>query len=265
MYGKERVMILERIVCGIFALLWGTLIWTGAAFSANAPLSVKLAAKNIKISTFYNGTTMDVSGTLPEDADIVLTVSGPKKDVHLKKKGKVAGFLWMNKSDVSLENTPAVYMAYTPEGTSKDLLRPELGVGYKALVNDIRIIPESEDKAFIFGEYVKLMEEWGVYAIHKGAIKYQKTGNGEKQFSATLIIPSKMQAGAYHVNAIAIKNGIVISQVNKEFTLTLSGLPESIEALAFGSPLMFGIMAVLIAIATGLIIGFIFKGGGGAH
>jgi uncharacterized protein (TIGR02186 family) len=226
---------------------------------------MELAAKTIKISTFYNGTTLEVTGSIPEDTDVVLQVSGPKKDVHLKEKGKVAGFLWMNKTDVSLENTPAVYMVYTPAGPADTFINPELGIGYKALLGNIDISPESADKPFIFGEYVKLMEKSGVYAVNEGSVTYGEPNNGVKGFSVTLTIPSKMSAGNYTVEAIAVRNGTAASRTQENLTLELSGLPAIIAKMAYGSPLLFGIMAVFIAIGTGLIIGVIFRGGGGAH
>ncbi len=256
---------MNRIMYGLVAWLLMSLAWAGSSAAADKPLLMELAAKTIKISTFYNGTTLEVTGSLPEDADVVLQVSGPRKDVHLKEKGKVAGFLWMNKTDVSLENTPAVYMVYTPAGPSEKFINTELGVGYRALVKDISIEPKTEDKAFIFGEYVKLMEKSGVYAVNEAAVSYGEPNDGLKGFSTTLTIPSKMSAGDYTVEAIAVKEGTAINRTHEDLTLELSGLPAAISSLAFGKPLIFGIMAVFIAIATGLIIGVIFRGGGGAH
>jgi uncharacterized protein (TIGR02186 family) len=239
--------------------------FAGASQAAEEPLLMELAATTIKISTFYNGTTLEVTGSVPEDSNVVLQVSGPKHDVHLKEKGKVAGFLWMNKTDVSLENAPAVYMVYTPAGPKKDFLNPELGLGYQALVNDITIEPESEDKAFIFGEYVKLMEKSGVYAVHEAAVTYGPATEGVKGFQVTLAIPPKMNQGNYTVEAVEIKDGKAINRIQEDLTLEFSGLPATISKLAYGSPLLFGFMAVFIALGTGLIIGVIFRGGGGAH
>ena len=258
----------KSIQQALLSLLTAALIIPALSWSVQAaeePLLIELASKTIQISTFYNGTTLEVTGSVPADADVVLQVSGPKKDVHLKEKGKVAGFLWMNKSDVSLENTPAVYMVYTPAGPKDKFVNPKLGVGYEALIDDITITPESEDKDFIFGEYVKLMEKAGVYGINENTVTYGDANEGMKEFFATLVIPSKMSAGDYKVEAIAVKDGAVLSRTSENLTLELSGLPKTIATMAYGSPLLFGFMAVFIALATGLLIGVIFRGGSGAH
>ena len=227
-----------------------------------AQVELSLDRPTIKITTFYNGTTLKINGSVPADTEAVLQVEGPRHNVPLKVKGKVAGVLWMNKTDVELEKTPAVYMIYSSSGLT---LTPETGVGYGALEEHISIIPETADKQFVFGEYIKLMEKSGVYGIFKGGLNYAESRDGRRSFSATITIPPKMNAGDYTITAVAVKNGKNTAQATKQLTIVLSGLPKAIASLAFGMPLLFGIMAVFIAVATGLIIGVLFKGGGGAH
>ncbi len=253
--------------------------WAATAVAANDVISFNLAHKKLKITTFYNGTTLKASGTIPADADALLHVLGAKKNVALKVKGRVAGLLWMNKTDVELENTPAVYMVYTPEKVGKDLLLSQLdmgykamvkdvamlGIGYKSLVQDIEIKPASADKKFVFGEYIKLMEKAGVYGVFNGTVEYGTPEAGRKTFTVTLKIPPKMHADTYRVEAIAIRDGKVLGQSSEDLTIELSGLPKIIASLSYGHSLLFGIMAVVIAVAAGLLIGVLFKGGGGAH
>jgi len=274
---QEREM--NRFVYGLGIFVLVILTWIGVSRAAEEPIQLKLARPIIKISTFYNGTTLKATGTIPADADVLVQVIGLRKDVHLKVKGKVAGLLWMNKTDVELKNTPAVYMIYTPDKVEPDLLLPELGVGsetlvkdikllhvgYKNLVKDITINPSSANKVFIFSEYVKLMEKDGVYAVNNGDVIYGEVKNGQKKFSVTLSIPPKMSAGEYEVKALAIRDAKTIGQVRESLRVELSGLPKFIASLSYDHSLLFGIMAVVIAIATGLIIGVLFKGGGGAH
>lgn len=225
----------------------------------------QLATEHVDMTTFYDGTTIAVNGTAPADSSVVLEVSGPKQDVHLKEKGKVFGFLWMNKTDVALENAPADYMIYTPDSPDQNLLGLKTGIGYAAIEQDITVMPETENKDFIFGEFVKLMEKSGVYSINKGAVTYGEVQAGVKPFSATLIIPSKMKPGEYHVKAIAIQNGSVVDKVQTNLVLQLKGFPAMISYLAYDKSLLFGFLAVGVAVAVGLIIGTLFKGGKGAH
>jgi len=74
-----------------------------------------------------------------------------------------------------------------------------------------------------------------------------------------------MNAGKYLIEAITIKDGKAVGRASEEITIELSGLPKIIALLSYEHSLLFGIMAVVIAVATGLLIGVLFKGGGGAH
>ncbi|BCO10824.1 hypothetical protein GF1_32000 [Desulfolithobacter dissulfuricans] len=228
-------------------------------------VQMELSTSVIRIPAFYNGTTLEASGTVPADADVVIRVMGPREDVHLKEKGKVFGFLWMNKTDVTLGNTPAVYMLYVPENRGSELLSPELGLGYQALEQEVTLEPASEDKPFVLGEYVKLMEKYGVYDDHAGTVRYTDTPAGERHFSTTLTIPPKMKPGQYQVQCYAVRDGRVSGQTGETLTIELTGMPALIANMAYNHALMYGIIAVCIAIAAGLLMGMLFKGKGGAH
>jgi hypothetical protein len=264
MKTEGNTLMVREVLIFFLVALTGFFSASFACLAAGA-LDLQLASDTIDISTFYNGTTLEVSGTAPADTDVVLEVSGAKKDVHLKEKGKVLGILWMNKTDVSLENAPANYMVYTPDKPVDALLNPETSIGYQSLVKDIVINPATEDKAFIFGEYVKLMEKSGVYAIYQGRVKYGPAKGGTRTFAATLVVPPKMSTGTYQVRGFALRNGTVVDRAGRDLTVRLQGFPAMIYSLAYDHSLLFGIMAVVIAIGAGLGIGALFKGGGGAH
>ncbi len=255
---------LHKIITFWGVLTVGILIAAAPGVTAD-DLQLLLSTDTINITTFYNGSTLEVTGKVLADNDVVIEVSGPKTDVHLKEKGKVLGLLWMNKNDVSLANAPADYMIYYPANASQELIGQKTGIGYEVVEKEIVIEPADADRAFIFGEYVKLMEKSGVYAMNEGSVTYGPETDGVKPFSATLKIPVKMKPGSYHVKALSIRQGAVTAELDRELSLQLQGFPAMIAKLAFGNSLLFGIMSVVIAIATGLIIGVLFKGGGGAH
>ncbi|WP_456473302.1 TIGR02186 family protein [Desulfolithobacter sp.] len=243
----------------VFLLAFAT---TGVAADQ---VQMELSTRVIRIPAFYNGTTLEVTGTVPADADVVIRVMGPREDVHLKEKGKVFGFLWMNKTDVTLGNTPAVYMLYVPENRGRELLSPKLGLGYQALEQEVSLEPASEDKSFVLGEYVKLMEKYGVYNDHAGTVMYTGNAGPGRSFSATLTIPPKMKPGQYQVQCYAVRDGRVSGQTGDTLTIELTGMPALIANMAYNHALTYGIIAVCIAIAAGLLMGMLFKGKGGAH
>ena len=76
MYTEKNIM--KRVVYGLLTVVLVSLAWFNSSMAAEGPLLLELAKTNIKISTFYNGTTLDVAGSLPADEDVVVQLSGPK-------------------------------------------------------------------------------------------------------------------------------------------------------------------------------------------
>ncbi len=244
----------------IFTLLISGIIW-----ASEASLSFEMRPNHIEISTFYNGTTVIAKGKVPYGTEAVLRISGHYTELHLKKKGKVAGLLWMNIGDVTIDNVPEAFMVVCSDNMSKKIDDPGLNLGYKYLEKMMTLEPKDEDKGFIFREFVKLQEKSGTYGIFGGKLKYTEKSNGIREFEATIPVPPKIKQGDYKVEAFAVKNDKILASSDRKLTLKQGGFPELVSRLAFNYSLIYGIGAVVIAIFAGLLMGVLFKGKGGAH
>jgi hypothetical protein len=234
-----------------------------AAMAAGATMELKPAG--IEITTFYNGTTVTIEGQIPADAEAVIRVSGEGEELHLKKKGTVGGLLWMNTGDVSLENAPKTYMTYTSASLGDINASAAQTYGLKALKDRITVLPESEDKEFIIGEFVKLKKKDGLYNVNPNTVSYGTVAQGMKSFTVTAVIPPRMGKGDYSVDMGVVQGNKIVDQLSQSLQVIQVGFPAKLTKLAFQNPLLHGIMAVIIAIAAGLFMGVVFKSKGGAH
>jgi len=231
----------------------------------SSEITVNLEPAEIHISAFYNGSFVKVSGTIPAGTEAVVRAIGQKEEVHVKKKGKVAGLLWMNTADITFKNTPGVFILLTSKDLENMVTRPDSKIGFSSIKDKVEIEPASEDKDFLFGEFVKLKQTQRLYLTNFDAIKYGQERNGVRPFSALLPVPPKMKPGTYDIDVLAVQNGSVIAKADTKLVVRAIGFPEELTKLAFDYPLLYGIMAVFIAIFAGLLIGVLFKGKGGAH
>ncbi len=236
---------------------------TQASLAAGTSMTIVPAA--VEISAFYNGTSVMVKGQIPANAEAVIRLSGAGKELHLKKKGKVGGFLWMNTGDVTLENAPNVYMVYTPKEITDLDNSPARQLSIPALKDRITVAPASEDKDFIVGEFIKLKEKYALYTVNDETVKYGAVSDGTKTFSVKVAIPPRMKQGIYKIDLGVVQDGKLTQITTKELKVKLIGFPAQLSKLAFGKPITHGVMAVLVAIAAGLLMGVIFRGKGGAH
>ena len=75
-----------------------------------------------------------------------------------------------------------------------------------------------------------------------------------------------MPPGKYEIVVYNLNNKHQIENLEKDFfEVKLTGFPKFISDMAFNHSLIYGILAVIIAILAGFVMGFIFKDKGGAH
>jgi len=234
--------------------------------SAGADVSLELDPNNVRIGTFYNGTTIEATGLVPADAEILVRVSGAGEELHLKKKGKVGGLLWMNTGDVTFEHAPRAYMLNTTTTLADRLEQPAIGLGFIALEKQVEISATDEaEKTFLFQEFLKLKKKAGLYIIDTASTSYAPAENGMKSFHSVLTIPPRMTPGAYTVELFAVTGDQVVGSTTNKFNIKQIGFPAQLSDLAFNKSIFYGVMSVIIALGAGLLMGTLFKGKGGAH
>ena len=233
-------------------------------------IQAHLTPEAVDIGTFFNGTEVYVSGNVSRDAEVVVRLSGMRQDVALKKKGKVLGLLWMNLGSITIHNAPTLYLVYisddleTTARTQPDKWE-DLGFGFAALKKKVDISSAEGDSEEIFGEFLKLKESEGLYAIEPGRVTYGEGESGGKSFEAVLQIPPRLTPGKYLVETFAVKDGSVEASTKAELQVKQVGFPALVSGLAFKRGALYGLLATIIAIAAGLLMGVLFKGEKGAH
>ena len=63
----------------------------------------------------------------------------------------------------------------------------------------------------------------------------------------------------------ALNQGNIVARTTDHLKVDEVGLPALLSALAFEHGGLYGILASLIAIAAGLLMGFLFRGSKGVH
>ncbi|MGD8531234.1 MAG: TIGR02186 family protein [Syntrophobacterales bacterium] len=238
--------------------------------SAAAYLNALLTPEAVKIGVFFNGTKVYVSGDVSRDAEVVVRLSGMRQDVALKKKGKALGLLWMNLDSITIHNVPNLYLVCISKSLEATARRQpdqweELGFGFAALKKGVDISSGEAESEAIFTEFLKLKESEGLYGIETGKVTYGEAKSRGKSFEAVLDIPPRLAPGKYSVETFAVKNGSVAARTTAELQVKQVGLPAFISRLALNRGALYGLLATIVAIAAGLLMGVIFKGEKGAH
>lgn len=217
----------------------------------------------VGIGLTYAGSRVHVSGEVPAGAEIYLKVSSAPTRVTLKEMGRKAIF-WLGVKQVEVTGMPKVYQLYSSAPFAR--LTPELAAqtgldpSYAAACRGARIqagegvqVTPAERRSFLEA-LVKIREERGLYSITENTIRVDGG-----RFTADVSIPPGVPQGTVNVTAFAVRHGQVVAQESGVLRVQNTGLARFIRELAATDAPDYGVLAVLVALITGTVVGVGFS------
>jgi len=232
----------------------------GTAWTAE---SGKLAIQPevLDIGTFYSGCQVTISGEVPKGQDVVVEIAGPVANGQFDLKGRVGPF-WMTNGRAEMDGAPAMYAILLPGGRDWQKKASSLGLGLERLRNEIAIQSATVSPDELFNMFLELKKSEGLYVVEDNAVAYAAENNGFRRFTAVCHFPRSTVAGNYTIKATEIINGAKGMELSRSFTVDEVGFSRLVYDLATNQRLVYGILAVAIALFAGAVMGLLFKGGG---
>lgn len=254
---KIRYFILLAVIC---------LLSASAVAAVQDGVRLTLKPQDIRIGTFYNGATLTATGSIPADSEAIVRFISAPSDVHMKQKTKVAGVMWMNTGSITFKQVPNVCIISSAVDFKHLAVKAGAvdGLRLVSLKNSIRIKAEGGQGSDIFAEFLKLKKKEGLYREVTGNISYAKASNGLKTFKVLIPLPSRLSPGAYTVDVAAVGSGGIVARGQQTIDAKLEGAPALMASMAFNYPILYGVLASLLAVLAGLVIGLVFQSKG-AH
>lgn len=226
--------------------------------SANAsPLVADLSNYQISMDSGFNGTKIFVFGTRNDTGDIVVVVRGENKDYLIRKKEEFAG-VWVNRDHITFRNLPNFYAIASSKNLSeinKNILFTQLGIG-----EDFLLSPPAEiDKQARFNEFknafLNYQHSKNIYNLNMENINFM----GETLFKTVVDFGDNIPTGNYTAEIYLISDGEVVGMQSTPISVEKTGLDAFIYNFAHNSPILYGVSAVLFALAAGWFAGRIFE------
>jgi hypothetical protein len=218
----------------------------------------------LRITESFHGRTVHISAEIPRGAQAVVELKGQAHEEHLLRKGRQWG-VWMNVGEISVRNAPSVYLAMTTDSKLLSKQDPEDRWGYGALREQVKFsgsIPQTGESD-LFKQFVEFKESEGLYGVFPGALRVASTQDNEMRVQGQLHLPGNIKPGEYRVDLSVLDNGKIVERKSIEFSVVMRQLAAFLRSLAMQHPTLYGLLAVVIAMAMGLLMGFVFKGRGG--
>lgn len=216
------------------------------------PLVADLSRHLVAITTAFGGADLLVFGALREPrGDVVVTLRGPDRPVRVRRRAPVGPF-WVVTEEVRFPRVPAFYAVYAErplEGSVPPDLRQRLRLGLAALAGEL--VPDREiapERLALFRAALLRREvARGVLVEVPGGVRRV----GDILMRADVHLPAAVRPGNYEVRTLYFRDGrLAHAQSNVLFVSTV-GLEAEIADFARGSPLLYGIASVLLAMGAG--------------
>lgn len=187
---------------------------------------------------------------------VVIVVTGPLQDRVARLSRQRFG-IWMNIEQMVFRNFPSFYHVLA-SGKLADITDQHT-------LDQLGILPEAQTRvtpapgmadAALFGrELVRLMTEEGYFGVNEQGVVFRSN----TFYLAQVTLPSDVAPGPYLARTYLFKNGAVIAEYSEGFSVRKIGFERFVGLAAQQQPLLYGLVAVILAVFTGWLGGVVFR------
>ncbi len=247
--------------CTIFLLFLST------PFTSNA-LEVGLDNHHIAVTTGFIGSDVILFGAVSDVGSLVIKVTGPPQKAVIRKKERILG-VWANTQQAHFEALPSFYFyaaakiptllpsAQLHSDLTANSLRREkvnvqdLAVHFSDFSKDLTKQQQFEYKQAL----ISLKQQQYLYPEIQGDITFI----GQELFRLAVHFPASVPIGTYKLEVLHIQDGLTIKAKTTPLIVSKEGISADIAYFAHKHSLLYGIMAISIAILSGWLGAIIFK------
>lgn len=253
-----------HIIAGALVALWMACTGLAAQTLPVEQIESDLSSRTIAIESNFTGQRIVIFGTIensrqtefePGLYDVVVAVRGPRETVVARRKTRVAG-IWINSDALTFANAPGYYAVLSGREL-KDIASPTILNAYGLGFDSIGLRPLGKNvpgrAAGNLSDFkdaiVRIMERQGLYRYDPEGVVFV----GRNLFRATVDLPASVPVGDYATDVYLLREGEVLSHNRSELRIDKEGFERFVFSAAFDYPTLYGIVAVIIAIVSGLI------------
>lgn len=243
------------------------------AVVSNVPperVEADVSTRTIAVTSGYSGAEILVFGTIENSRqpsaesgfyDVVVVVEGAPEALMVRRKGRVAG-LWVNTSTFNFNAVPSYYAVASTrpvEEFADTAILDENGIGLDAVrmsaAADSAVRVSSEDLISYKAAVTRLKQAASLFKRDDYGVIF----TGRSLFRATIGLPATVPVGPLTARVFLFHEGKLLSRYQARVVLEREGIERWLYAFAFERPFLYGIVAVLLALATGLLASAAFR------
>lgn len=251
---------LIAIILFLFGITWAQATQEG--------LQIGLSDESVSISSNFDGKELVVFGTIengvPDDLtnaryDVVVVIVGPEENVVVRRKELRFGFIWINGEKHAYDRVPSFYSlaanrALVDVASPAKLTELQLGFSNLKLMHQGKSVAGTSKEEFR-ASLSRLKQANDLALERNDGVKFLSPS----LFRAKLKVPANVPIGRHVARAYLFKKGHLIAKKSARLAVRKIGFEQYTYDLAHKHGLLYGILAVLIAIATGWLASVVFR------
>jgi hypothetical protein len=272
--------------------------WLVSASLARAEaLIVTLSDRTVDITSNFNGSAITLFGAVRRDAatvprasgyDVVVTVTGPLSDLVARQKDQVLG-IWINRYARTFNDVPSAYSVLSNRPV-QEIAHPSVLQRFRIGVDHLLAEPLTEAQApgpdveaasleeaaqsaqdthsaqgdvgsnqpadHVFERaFLRLQRSQRTYLEDASAV----TILDDTLFRARATFPADVPLGDFTVRVFLFSGGVLLAQEEVAILVRKTGFEQVLFAASQNRPLLYGLLCVLLALATGWLGGVVFR------
>ena len=184
-----------------------------------------------------------------EDFDVIVVIEGPRQAVEVWRSERRAG-IWMNVDSVSMASVPSFYAVASTRPLT-EILSPEADAAFRISARQAigaEQVGDGSPEAVLFAEALMRIRERS--AQYLSLDRYVHIDR-DILFRTNVRLPANLTEGAYTTRMYLVQNGEVVSQFRTAIFVRKDGIERWLHELAYDQPLVYGLLALVIALIAG--------------
>lgn len=197
------------------------------------------------------------SGRAPRrPADVAVVLKGPEDAIVLREKRKMAG-IWMNAGEARFRSAPGFY-AVASSRPLDDIVDERTAAIYELGLQNLYLSPSGalpEESRRTEAGLLDLMRRNGLYAEDGAGV----TIRDGVLYRASIPLPARVPEGTYTAQTFLIQDGRVLAGATREVRVAKAGFERWVARFAQRFELLYGAVAVLLALLLGWAASALFR------
>ena len=247
-----------------FSALAIALAGIGSLAASESVVSV-LSQNRISITANFDGSEIFIFGAIKRDApaeegqdvDVIITVAGPQEPVIVRRKKRILG-VWVNADTVEVDSAPSFYSVATTRplkdivSNVEDIVKD---ISVNELIRSVGAPQHIHDSPEFTKALIRIRERNGLYSLQPVPITVRE----DTLFGARVGLPANLVEGEYLARIFLVRDKKVISEHSNKIEVRKVGLERWIYSEAHNHAFTYGLLCVLVAVATGWIASAVFR------